>query len=84
MLCKTSKWWSDRINKYDEATRARDAEMNNMRVDTRRRYIQFRYTDTGEVDVIDMNDPDTFDKMFESGRPIEVMCFNRAYEAGDL
>lgn len=82
--------WIDRISEYAKIKRVKvsraDVERVDIptakveRVDTRRRYIQLRYTDTGEITTIDIDDPDTYDKMFDSGRPVEVMGFNRTID----
>ncbi len=72
--------WTNHNLKNAEVKRAKVTKTDAERVDTRKRYIQFRYTDTGEIGVIDVDDPDTFDKMFDSGRPVEVMCYNRTID----
>lgn len=72
--------WTNRISEYAKVKRAKVSRADVERVDTRRRYIQIRYTDTGEITTIDIERPDTYDKMFDSGRPVEVMGFNRTID----
>ena len=71
---------TNRNLKNAEVKRTDITKTDAERVDTRKRYIQFRYTDTGEIGMIDIDDSDTYDKMFDSGRPVEVMCYNRTID----